>query len=176
MITNRQRVRQQLQFAPAIVLDHVADDRALIDQRVHFTALQRLAGLDHEGIEARLQTPVSQPLFAGRSGDSGHARLRQIARAADARLEAIEKSTNGFELAEVDLELRGEGTIMGTRQKGRSDLKLASLRRDKAMVVEARRVATSIVNDDPELANNVELRDEIQLFVDPEEAAFLFKG
>ena len=93
-----------------------------------------------------------------------------------ARLEAIEKSTDGFELAEVDLELRGEGTIMGTRQKGRSDLKLASLRRDKAMVVEARRVATSIVNDDPEMANNVELRDEIQLFVDPEEAAFLFKG
>ena len=93
-----------------------------------------------------------------------------------ARLEAIERSTDGFELAEVDLELRGEGAIMGTRQKGRSDLKLASLRRDKALVLEARRVAIAIVGADPELAANVELRDEIELFVDPAEAEFLFKG
>ena len=40
------------------------------------------------------------------------------------RLEALVHSTDGFELAEVDLELRGEGTIMGERQKGRNDLKL----------------------------------------------------
>jgi ATP-dependent DNA helicase RecG len=92
------------------------------------------------------------------------------------RLAAVEASTDGFELAEVDLELRGEGTILGTRQKGRSDLKLASLRKDKALVVEARRVATEIVNADPELVNNVELRDEIKLFVDPDEAEFLFKS
>ena len=44
------------------------------------------------------------------------------------------QTTDGFELAEVDLELRGEGTIMGERQKGRSDLRLASLRRDREMV------------------------------------------
>ncbi len=49
---------------------------------------------------------------------------------AEARLDALVKSTDGFALAEVDLDLRGEGTIMGERQKGRSDLKLASLRRD----------------------------------------------
>ena len=48
------------------------------------------------------------------------------------RLEAMERTTDGFELAEVDLELRGEGTILGTRQKGRSDLKLASLRRGRS--------------------------------------------
>ncbi len=93
-----------------------------------------------------------------------------------ARLEAIERSTDGFELAEVDLDLRGEGTIMGTRQKGRNDLKLASLRRDRAMVADARRVATVIVGADPELADNVELGDEIRLFVDPDEAEFLFKS
>ena len=92
------------------------------------------------------------------------------------RLKAIEASTDGFELAEIDLELRGEGTILGTRQKGRTDLKLASLRRDKKLVVEARRVATEIVNSDPELANHPELKDEIQLFVDPDEAEFLFKS
>ena len=92
------------------------------------------------------------------------------------RLAAIERSTDGFELAEVDLELRGEGSIMGTRQKGRSDLKLASLRRDKTLVIEARRVAQEIASADPELTLNSELRDEIRLFVDPDEAEFLFKS
>ena len=53
---------------------------------------------------------------------------------AEERLAALERSTDGFELAEVDLELRGEGTILGTRQKGATDLKLASLRRDKDLV------------------------------------------
>ena len=53
----------------------------------------------------------------------------------EARLEALVRSTDGFELAEVDLDLRGEGTIMGERQKGRNDLKLASLRRDREWVV-----------------------------------------
>jgi hypothetical protein len=47
-----------------------------------------------------------------------------------APLEAMVETTDGFELAEVDLDLRGEGTILGERQKGRNDLfKLASLRR-----------------------------------------------
>ena len=94
----------------------------------------------------------------------------------EARLEAIERSTDGFELAEIDLELRGEGAILGTRQKGRSDLRLASLRKDKQLVIDARQTAITIVGDDPELAANPELKDEISLFVDPEEAEFLFKG
>ena len=46
----------------------------------------------------------------------------------------MERTTDGFELAEVDLELRGEGTILGARQKGRSDLKLAKLLSDQALV------------------------------------------
>ena len=92
------------------------------------------------------------------------------------RLKAVEKSTDGFELAEVDLELRGEGTILGTRQKGRTDLKLASLRRDKGLVAEARRVAIAMLDADPELRASTEMRDEIQLFVDPDEAEFLFKS
>jgi ATP-dependent DNA helicase RecG len=48
----------------------------------------------------------------------------------EARLAALVDSTDGFALAEIDLELRGEGTLIGERQKGRNDLKLASLRRD----------------------------------------------
>ena len=55
---------------------------------------------------------------------------RPSRRTASPRVEALVGSTDGFELAEVDLELRGEGTMMSTAQKGRSDLRLASLRRD----------------------------------------------
>jgi ATP-dependent DNA helicase RecG len=92
------------------------------------------------------------------------------------RLAALERTTDGFELAEVDLELRGEGTIMGTRQKGRSDLKLASLRRDKELVRPAREVAFSIVDADPLLSAHAELEEEIRFLVDDEEAEFLFKS
>jgi ATP-dependent DNA helicase RecG len=93
------------------------------------------------------------------------------------RLEALERTNDGFELAEVDLELRGEGTILGTRQKGRSDLKLASLRRgDRPLVEAARRVAESLLADDPSLEGDPQLADEVRLFVGEAEAAFLLKS
>jgi ATP-dependent DNA helicase RecG len=92
------------------------------------------------------------------------------------RLEALERSTDGFELAEVDLELRGEGTILGTRQQGRTDLKLASLRRDRELVKQAREMAFDLVDADPTLAGNPVLADEVRLRIDDEEAEFLFKS
>jgi ATP-dependent DNA helicase RecG len=94
----------------------------------------------------------------------------------EARLTAIVASTDGFELAEVDLELRGEGTILGTRQKGATDLKLASLRRHKKYVALAREVAFEIVDADPNLEAHPALADEIRLLVDEDERAFLFKS
>jgi ATP-dependent DNA helicase RecG len=94
----------------------------------------------------------------------------------NARLEALERSDDGFELAEVDLEIRGEGTVFGERQKGRSDLKLASLRRDREWVEAARAAAFELVDDDPELEHHPELRDEMSLFLDEDDQAFLFKG
>ena len=93
-----------------------------------------------------------------------------------ARIEALVASTDGFELAEVDLELRGEGTIMGERQKGRNDLRLASLRRDKEWVALAREVATEIIDRDPELTEHPELSDEISLMLGDSEAEFLLKS
>ncbi len=70
----------------------------------------------------------------------------------EARIAALVESTDGFELAEIDLELRGEGTIMGERQKGQNDLRLASLRRDKDTVVLAREVAVQLLDaNDPAL-------------------------
>jgi ATP-dependent DNA helicase RecG len=92
------------------------------------------------------------------------------------RLAALERTTDGFELAEVDLEIRGEGTILGARQKGRSDLKLASLRRDKDWVRRARDVAFAIVDRDPTLARHELLREELRLLLDDDEAEFLFKS
>ena len=72
---------------------------------------------------------------------------------AAARLSAMERTTDGFELAEVDLELRGEGTILGARQKGRSDLKLAKLLSDRDLVVDARTMAEELVAEDPDLSS-----------------------
>ncbi|TML86625.1 MAG: ATP-dependent DNA helicase RecG [Actinobacteria bacterium] len=94
----------------------------------------------------------------------------------EARLEALERATDGFELAEVDLEIRGEGTVFGTRQKGRSDLKLASLRRDREWVARAREVAFAIVDGDPHLRDHELLAEEIRLLIDDDEAEFLFKS
>ena len=92
------------------------------------------------------------------------------------RVEALVASTDGFELAEVDLELRGEGTIMNSAQKGRSDLKLASLRRDKELISLARRAAFDIVDSDPTLSVHPELADELTLLFTSEDEAFLFRG
>lgn len=92
------------------------------------------------------------------------------------RLEALVDSTDGFELAKIDLEIRGEGTIMGARQRGRNDLKLASLRRDEEWVFEARRVATEIINHDPELAHHGGLVDEIDLLLGSDDAEYLLKS
>jgi ATP-dependent DNA helicase RecG len=95
---------------------------------------------------------------------------------AEARLGALVESTDGFALAEVDLELRGEGTIMGERQKGRSDLKLASLRRDREWVERAREVAFAIVDGAGGLEAQADLLDEVALFLDEDDQEFLLKG
>ncbi len=92
------------------------------------------------------------------------------------RLAALEKTTDGFALAEVDLELRGEGTILGARQKGRSDLKLARLRRDGDLLTAARDVAEEVTGSDARLGSHPLLQDEVRLFLDPTEEEFLFKS
>jgi ATP-dependent DNA helicase RecG len=92
------------------------------------------------------------------------------------RIAAVVASTDGFELAEVDLQLRGEGTIMSTAQKGRSDLRLASLRTDSALIGLARQVAFEIVDADPELADHAELADELDLLLSADDEGFLTKS
>ncbi len=92
------------------------------------------------------------------------------------RIEALVASTDGFALAEVDLELRGEGTLMSTSQKGRSDLKLASLRRDRNLVEIAREAAFAIVDADPGLADHPLLADELDLVFSDRDEEFLTKS
>jgi ATP-dependent DNA helicase RecG len=92
-----------------------------------------------------------------------------------ARLGALVDSNDGFALAEVDLDLRGEGTLLGARQRGRSDLRLANLRRDEDLLVAAQKVASSLVDVDG-LSGEPELVDELRLFVDDDEADYLFKS
>jgi ATP-dependent DNA helicase RecG len=94
------------------------------------------------------------------------------------RLAAVEASTDGFALAEEDLRLRGEGTLLGARQQGHTDLRLASLSEpeDRFLLTEARRVAEAIVNADPHLEANEALADEIKLFLSADEGEYLFKS
>jgi len=95
---------------------------------------------------------------------------------AEERLRAIVRTTDGFELAEVDLDLRGEGTVMGERQKGRNDLRLASLRRDREWVEAAREVALLLVGDAGGLMDYPDLADEVRLFLREAEADYLMKS
>jgi ATP-dependent DNA helicase RecG len=68
----------------------------------------------------------------------------ELTESAHARLQALVDTTDGFELAEVDLELRGGGALLGTRQSGLSDLRFAHLRRDRDLLERARAAAPSV--------------------------------
>lgn len=115
----------------------------------------------------------------GRGGAASHCVLvarGELTDDARARLEAMVRTGDGFELAEVDLELRGEGTVMGERQKGRSDLKLASLRRDRDLVATAREVAFELVDGPGGLERLPMLTEEIEVLLAEEDEEFLTKG
>ncbi len=115
----------------------------------------------------------------GRGGARGFCVLvatSDVTADAQARLEAMVRTTDGFELAEVDLDLRGEGTVMGERQKGRNDLQLASLRRDRAWVEKARAVAVELIGDGSGLEQHPLLGAELALVLDDEDREFLHKS
>jgi ATP-dependent DNA helicase RecG len=84
------------------------------------------------------------------------------------RMQAMVDTTDGFELADIDLELRGQGTVFGARQSGRADLKLANIIRDFDTLVAAREEAFAMVEDDPTLAGNEELRTEVRVLLGDE--------
>ncbi len=93
------------------------------------------------------------------------------------RLDAVAGTLDGFALAELDLEARREGDVLGATQSGRrSHLRLLSLLRDRELIGQARQEAIELVLADPELAGHPELRDWIAALVDEERAEYLEKG
>ncbi|MDP9243189.1 MAG: DNA helicase RecG, partial [Actinomycetota bacterium] len=81
---------------------------------------------------------------------------------ARARLDAMVRTTDGFELADEDLRLRGEGTLFDTRQSGMPDLKLARLAEDLELVGRARGRAFAVIADDPGLSGHPALLAELR--------------
>src|SRR5215216_3473976 len=85
---------------------------------------------------------------------------------AQRRLQALVDTNDGFALAEVDLELRGEGQLLGVRQSGLTDFRFAKLRADRDLLEQARAVAEELVDYDGPLNDEVE-----QLFAEHDLAA-----
>jgi len=81
---------------------------------------------------------------------------------ARARIEAMTRTTDGFELADEDLRLRGEGTLFDTKQSGMPDLKLARLSEDLDLVKRARARAFALIEEDPALQGHPRLLDELR--------------
>ena len=68
------------------------------------------------------------------------------------RLETMVRTNDGFEIAEVDLKLRGPGDLMGTQQSGVLNLRIADIVKDKAILQQARYYAKTILQTDPALS------------------------
>ncbi|WP_243792664.1 ATP-dependent DNA helicase RecG [Saccharopolyspora gloriosae] len=93
------------------------------------------------------------------------------------RLDAVASTTDGFELARLDLELRREGDVLGAAQSGRrSGLKMLSLLRDEDVIAEARTAAQGYVAADPGLAGHPGLARMVAEVVDEDRAGYLEKS
>lgn len=90
----------------------------------------------------------------GRGSEQSYCMLitsRRLNKISKARIASMVKTNSGFELAELDLQLRGPGDLMGLQQSGSFELKIADLKVDIAVLEEARLSAKRIVADDPNL-------------------------
>ncbi len=107
----------------------------------------------------------------GRGADQSYCMLmtkRKIASDTRKRLELMTQTTDGFVIAEADMQMRGPGDIEGTQQSGTPfDLKLTNLATDGAIVQMARNAAEVLLDSDPELtqADNAAFRRELEATV-----------
>ena len=93
------------------------------------------------------------------------------------RVDAVAATLDGFALAQIDLELRREGNVLGRAQSGgRSSLKLLRVARDGELIAEARSLAAGVLEVDPALAEHPALRQALAARLDAAEAAFLAKS
>src|SRR3954452_1307852 len=116
----------------------------------------------------------------GRGGHPGLCLLVSEAAAespARARLDAVAATTDGFELARLDVEQRREGDVLGVAQSGRRrQLKLLSLLRDEELITAARAEAADIVAADPTLAAHPLLAGQVAALVNDDQAEYLEKA
>jgi len=119
----------------------------------------------------------------GRIARGGGDGLCLLVTAADAespareRLAAVASTTDGFELARVDLQARREGDVLGTAQSGRrSSLRLLEVVRDEVVVERARVAATALVERDPQLEELPALRAQVAQLSDDDRSDYLEKG
>jgi ATP-dependent DNA helicase RecG len=90
----------------------------------------------------------------GRGADQSYCILMtgyKLSKDSRTRLETMVRTNNGFEIADIDLKLRGPGDLMGTQQSGVLDLLIADLAKDGRILTESRAAAQAILHDDPEL-------------------------
>ncbi|WP_295032898.1 MULTISPECIES: ATP-dependent DNA helicase RecG [unclassified Microbacterium] len=93
------------------------------------------------------------------------------------RVDAVAATLDGFVLAEVDLDLRGEGDVLGARQSGaRSSLKLLRVIKDADLIAQARAIAEGIIEEDPALEEHEGLRDAMAQRLTIEDRAALAKN
>jgi len=93
------------------------------------------------------------------------------------RLDSVASTTDGFKLAELDLEQRREGDVLGVNQSGRrTSLRLLSLLRDADLIRDARLEAIELIDEDPDLTKHPALAAAVAHFVDDEQAEYLEKG
>jgi ATP-dependent DNA helicase RecG len=92
------------------------------------------------------------------------------------RLDAVASTLDGFELAQLDLEMRREGDILGAAQSGKSSLRMLSLIRDQDVIETARTEARELVADDPALADHPGLARMVAEVVDVDRAEYLEKS
>ncbi|PZR78181.1 MAG: ATP-dependent DNA helicase RecG, partial [Chthoniobacterales bacterium] len=89
----------------------------------------------------------------GRGEDASHCLLVSADKSPEtaSKLAVLEKTRNGFEIAEADWELRGPGDLLGTAQSGLPEFKLGDLKRDAALMRRARTAALKVMKEDPDL-------------------------
>lgn len=119
----------------------------------------------------------------GRVGRGAHPGLCLFVTAAEQgslarqRVDAVAATLDGFELAEVDLELRREGDVLGSNQSGgRSSLRLLRVAKDAGLIAEARASAAGILETDASLARHPELRDALARRLDASAREFMAKN
>ncbi len=90
----------------------------------------------------------------GRGADQSYCILMtgyKLSKDSRTRLETMVRTNNGFEIADIDLKLRGPGDLMGTQQSGVLDLLIADLAKDGRILTESRAAAQGILSEDPDL-------------------------